>query len=140
MTPTQIIAVQRTFALVVAIREKAAELFYGRLFSLDPSLQPLFTTDIAEQGQKLMAALSMVVAGLGDLSRVVLVVRNLGERHADYGVESRHYDTVGSALLWTLEKGLGKEFTPEVREAWTTAYVTLATVMKDAAQAKRAAA
>ena len=134
MTPAQIIAVQRTFALVVPIKEKAAELFYARLFSIDSSLRSLFKGSMAEQGQKLMAALAVVVAGLADFSRVVPIVQDLGQRHAGYGVEDKDYDTVGAALLWTLEQGLGSDFTPDVREAWATAYTTLATVMKDSAR------
>jgi len=134
MTPLQIISVQRTFALVVPIKEKAAELFYNRLFGIDPSTKTLFKGDMADQGRKLMSALSMVVAGLADLPRVLPAVQDLGSRHAGYGVQERHYDSVGAALLWTLEQGLGKEFTPEVREAWTEAYTTLASVMKAAAK------
>lgn len=140
MTPAQINAVQRTFALVIPIKEKAAELFYDRLFSIDPSARPLFKGDLAEQGKKLMLALAMVVAGLTDLSRVVPVAKDLARRHVGYGVEDHHYDTVGSALLWTLGQGLGKEFTSEVQEAWTAAYTTLASVMKDAAHENRAVA
>jgi nitric oxide dioxygenase len=140
MTPKQIADVQRTFALVVPIKEKAAELFYGRLFSIDPSVKPLFKGDMVEQGRKLMAALATVVSGLTDLPRILPVAQNMGRRHAGYGVEERHYDSVGAALLWTLEQGLGKEFTPDVRQAWTAAYTTLATVMKDAARGSRAVA
>lgn len=139
MTPAQIAAVQRTFTLVLPIKEQAAELFYGRLFTLDPALKPLFKNDMAEQGRKLMAALSTIVVGLNDLPRIVPVAQSLGRRHVGYGVKDGHYDTVGSALLWTLEQGLNKEFTPEVREAWMAAYTTLASVMKAAAKDHTAA-
>jgi hemoglobin-like flavoprotein len=140
MTPTQIAHVQRTFSLVVPIKEKAAELFYNRLFTLDPSLKPLFKGDITEQGRKLMAAIATVVTGLTDLPKIVPIAQDMGRRHVGYGVKDAHYDTVAAALLWTLEQGLGKEFTPEVREAWTQAYTTLAGVMKAAANEKRAVA
>ncbi|MGE5148514.1 MAG: globin domain-containing protein, partial [Rhodospirillaceae bacterium] len=53
----------------------------------------------------------------------------LGERHKGYGVTADHYAPVGAALLWTLEKGLGADFTPETKEAWTAAYTALAGVM-----------
>ena len=140
MNSKQIALVQSSFARVAPIAETAADLFYQRLFDLDPSLRPLFRGDMKDQGKKLMAMLGTVVGGLRQLDRLVPGVRALGARHADYGVRDEHYDTVGAALLWTLEKGLGKAFTPETKEAWTTVYGILATTMKQAAQEALAAA
>ncbi len=133
MTPQEIALVQESWKSVEPIAETAADLFYGRLFELDPALKPLFTTDIKEQGKKLMQMIGVVVAGLSKLESIVPAVQSLGRRHGDYGVEPEHYDTVGAALLWTLEKGLQDAFTPAVKEAWTNAYTLLATTMKDAA-------
>jgi len=140
MTPLQVAAVQRSFSLVVPIKEKAAEIFYDRLFSVDPSLKKMFKGDIKEQGKKLMSALALVVTGLANPASILPKVEELGRKHVAYGVEDRHYDTVGGALLWTLEKGLGDKFTPDVKEAWAAAYTLLATVMKDAAKKARAVA
>jgi hemoglobin-like flavoprotein len=133
MTPRQVELVQTTWAQVVPISEQAAALFYGRLFELDPNLKPMFKSDIKEQGRKLMQMITAAVGGLKDLGKLVPVVENLGRRHVGYGVVDAHYDTVGAALLWTLEKGLGSAFTPEVKEAWATVYTVLATTMKKAA-------
>ena len=133
MTPQQIELVQTTWAKVMPISDTAAELFYGRLFELDPTLKPLFKTDIKEQGKKLMQMISVAVNGLTKLEEIVPAVQDLGRRHVGYGVKDEHYETVGAALLWTLEKGLEDAFTPDVKEAWTETYVTLATVMKEAA-------
>jgi hemoglobin-like flavoprotein len=133
MTPKQKSLVQNSFAQVAPIAETAAALFYARLFELDPALRPLFTTDIEEQGRKLMQMLAIAVAGLDDLDTLVPAVRALGKRHVGYGVRDDHYDTVGTALLWTLETGLGGAFTFEVREAWTTVYTILADTMKSGA-------
>lgn len=133
MTPGQVELVQTTWEKVVPISEQAAALFYGRLFELDPELKPLFTSDIEEQGKKLMMMITAVVRGLGDLGKLVPAVEDLGRRHVGYGVKDEHYATVGSALLWTLEKGLGEEFTPEVKEAWATTYGILAATMQNAA-------
>lgn len=133
MTPQEVALIQQSWAKVAPIREVAAELFYNRLFELDPALKPLFRGDMKEQGRKLMSMLSTVVSGLTRLEAMVPAVQDLGKRHVAYGVEDRHYDTVGAALLWTLGTGLGDDFTPEVKAAWTTAYVTLAGVMKEAA-------
>ncbi|MGE0329247.1 MAG: globin family protein [Ramlibacter sp.] len=129
MTPQQITLVQASFADVKPIAATAAELFYNRLFTLDPALRPLFKGDMGQQGQMLMSMIGAAVSGLKDLERLAPVVRQLGARHVRYGVQAQHYATVGSALLWTLGQGLGDKFTPDVREAWTAAYTLLSDVM-----------
>ncbi len=138
MTPAQIDLVQETFKQVVPIKELAAELFYKRLFELDPKLEALFTGDMVEQGRKLMSALATVVGGLQNFELVEPTVRSLGQRHAGFGVDPEHYDTVAAALLWTLEQGLGEVFTDEVKEAWTAAYLALSATMIDAAKSEAA--
>jgi len=130
MTPHQIDLVQKSFADVKPIARAAAELFYQRLFTLDPALRTMFKGDMAKQGQMLMSMIGAAVAGLRNLETLAPVVRKLGARHVGYGVRTEHYATVGTALIWTLEKGLGEKFTPEVREAWTQAYTLLAEVMQ----------
>ena len=136
MTPAEKNLVQTTFAKVVPIADQAAALFYGRLFEIDPSLRPLFKGDLGEQGKKLMQMIGVAVKGLDSLDTLVPAVKDLGRRHAGYGVTDAHYDTVGGALLWTLEKGLGSAFTPDVKAAWTTVYTVLATTMKAGAEAR----
>lgn len=133
ITPKQKQLVQTSFAKVVPISETAADLFYARLFSLDPTLKPLFKGDMKEQGQKLMRTLAVAVNGLDNLEQIVPAVQDLGSKHVAYGVEPKHYDTVGAALLWTLEQGLGAAFTKETGEAWGAVYTLLATTMKEAA-------
>lgn len=134
MTEEQIKLVQDSWAKVVPISTTAAELFYGRLFELDPSLRPMFKTDIKEQGRKLMTMIGVAVKGLSDLDSIVGAVQDMGKRHAGYGVKDEHYDTVATALLWTLEKGLEDAFTDEVKAAWVETYTLLATTMKEAAK------
>lgn len=138
MTPDQIDLVQDTFKRVVPIKEQAAELFYKRLFELDPSLEAMFTGDMRVQGQKLMSAIATVVGGLKSWEQVEPAVRQLGQRHVGYGVKPEHYETVAAALLWTLEQGLGDAFTGDVKAAWTTAYQAIAITMMDAAKAEAA--
>ena len=128
------ILVQETFALIEPIAETAAELFYNRLFELDPSLRDLFSGDMKEQGRKRMSMLKLAVKGLDNLEKLVPVVQKLGRSHADYGVQAPHYATVAEALLWTLEQGLGEAFTPEVKVAWTNVYTLLAETMIAAAE------
>jgi len=134
VTNTQKVLVQESFAAVVPIADDAAVLFYRRLFELDPSLERMFRGDMTEQRRKLMQMLTAAVKGLDRLDKLVPVVEDLGRRHAGYGVADAHYDTVGAALLWTLEKGLGNAFTAEVKDAWVTVYGLLAGTMKNAAK------
>lgn len=126
--------VQQSFAQVQPIAVVASELFYARLFELDPTLKALFRGDMNEQGHKLMTMLGIAVANLDKPEIVMPALRKLGERHAGYGVADAHYVTVGAALLWTLEQGLGSAFTAEVRAAWTDVYTLVADTMKAAAQ------
>ncbi|PPE72855.1 hemin receptor [Solimonas fluminis] len=135
MTPGQIQQVQHSFEQVAPIAEQAAALFYERLFTLDPGLRSLFKGDIAGQGRMLMQTLGLVVRSLDQPERIVPAVQALGARHAGYGVREADYDTVGAALLWTLEQGLGAAFTASVREAWAAAYGLLAGIMVQAGAA-----
>ncbi len=133
MTPHQIELVRASFAKVAPIADSAAKLFYSRLFELDPSLRPMFKTNLEEQGGKLMTMIGAAVGLLDKPHKLIPVAEDLGRRHAGYGVEDGHYETVGAALLWTLDKGLGDAFTPEVENAWAAAYGTLSSAMRRAA-------
>jgi hemoglobin-like flavoprotein len=133
VTYAQKVLVQESFATIAPLADEVAKLFYRRLFELDPSLQPMFRTDMAEQRKKLMQMLTAAVKGLDRLEQLVPVVQDLGRRHARYGVTDAHYDIVAAALIWTLEQGLGDGFTEELKEAWVTVYSLLATTMKNAA-------
>jgi hemoglobin-like flavoprotein len=131
--------VQSSFALVAPIADTAADLFYDRLFEIDPTLRPLFKGDLKEQKKKLMQMLAAAVRGLDDISALAPVVRDLGARHGGYGVKDEHYDTVAAALLWTLEKGLGEKFTLDTKAAWVAVYGVLSSTMKEGARASMAA-
>lgn len=136
MTPTQVQLIRSSWAAVEPISDVAATIFYDRLFNLDPRLADLFRhTDMAKQRKLLMQTLAVVVKSIDRLDQIIPAVQALGRRHAGYGVEDGDYDTVGAALLWTLEEGLGPTFTPETRDAWATAYSTLAGVMMEASRA-----
>jgi hemoglobin-like flavoprotein len=133
MTPESQRLVRDSFAKVAPIAPAAASMFYARLFVLDPSLRPLFKGDMAEQGRKLMTMIGTAIANLHRLDSIVPAVRDLGRRHGGYGVQPAHYNTVATALLWTLEQGLGDEFTPATRDAWVECYTVLARTMQEAA-------
>jgi nitric oxide dioxygenase len=132
MTPTQQTLVQTSFAKVAPIADVAARLFYDNLFERDPALRSLFKEDMTEQRQKLMAMLSVAVANVRDLSKIAEAVQALGRRHVSYGVKPEDYSTVGAALIATLEKGLGDDFTPEVRDAWQACIAAVAGEMLSA--------
>jgi hemoglobin-like flavoprotein len=140
MTPDQIKAIQDSFAKVAPISEQAATLFYERLFEIAPDVKPLFHRDMKEQGRKLMAALAVVVNGLRNLESVLPAASALAKRHVDYGVKAADYAPVGAALLWTLEKGLGAQWTPELAAAWGSAYTILSEYMIGEAYGRSAAA
>jgi hemoglobin-like flavoprotein len=129
MNPSQIALVQDSFAKVAPIAEQAAVLFYDRLFEIEPSVKPMFHGDMAEQRRKLMAALGVVVTGLTRLETVLPAASALAKKHVAYGVKAEHYPVVGTALLWTLEKGLGERWNPELADAWTAAYGMLSGYM-----------
>lgn len=129
MTPEQIKLVQQSFAKVAPISEQAALLFYDRLFEVAPQVKSLFPADMTEQRKKLMMMLAAVVNGLGNLDSILPAASALAKRHVAYGAKAEHYPVVGSALLWTLEKGLGEAWTPELADAWTAAYGTLSGFM-----------
>jgi hemoglobin-like flavoprotein len=133
MTSEAITLVQTTFSKVLHISDAAADLFYNRLFELDPSVRPFFSEDISEQKKKLMGTLKTVVFSLRQLETIVPAIQELGQRHVKYKVEDWHYAVVGAALLWALEKGLDTDWTPEVKDAWISAYTLISTTMKDAA-------
>src|ERR1700744_1480755 len=122
MTPDQIQLVQQSFAKVAPISEQASVIFYDRLFEVAPSVRALFPDDMKEQRKKLMATLAVGVGGLPNLQAVWPAASALAKRHVGYGAKPEHYPVVGGALLFTLEKGLGADWTPEVAQAWIEGY------------------
>lgn len=134
LTAEEVLQVQQSWARLRPSQATAAGLFYGRLFELDPGLRALFRHDLEAQGAKLMSALNVVVMSLGRVADVLPVLQLLARRHVGYGVQPAHYRTVGQALLWTLQQGLGEAFTPALRQAWAAAYGTVAGAMLAAAE------
>jgi hemoglobin-like flavoprotein len=140
MTPDQVKLIQDSFAKVAPISEQAAVLFYDRLFEIAPQVKAMFPDDMTEQRRKLMMMLAAVVNGLGNLESILPAASALAKRHVGYGAKAEHYPVVGAALLWTLEQGLGDGWTPELAEAWSTAYGTLSGYMTSEAYGQSQAA
>src|SRR5271169_2073798 len=129
VTPDQVKLVQQSFSKVAPISDQAAVMFYGRLFEIAPQVKSMFPADLTEQRSKLMATLAAVVNGLGNLQSILPAASALAKRHVSYGAKPEHYPVVGAALLWTLERGLGPGWTPDVADAWKAAYGTLSGFM-----------
>jgi hemoglobin-like flavoprotein len=140
MTPDQVRLVQQSFAQVAPIADTAAAMFYERLFETTPAVKPLFHAEMADQRRKLMATLATVVAGLGNIETILPAASALAKRHAGYGVKPEHYESVGAALLWTLERGLGGAWNSELATAWSAAYGTLSQFMIGEASGRTQAA
>ena len=138
MTPEQVKLVQESFKKVVPIAPQEADIFYTRLFEIAPEVRPLFPEDLSGQKDKLMSMLATAVTNLHQIEKILPAVEDLGRRHVGYGVTAEHYKPVGAALIYTLEKGLGDDFTPETKEAWLVTYTTLEGVMTKAAEAAAA--
>jgi nitric oxide dioxygenase len=140
MTPEQVTLVQQSFGKVAPNAEQAAVMFYDRLFEIAPQVKAMFPADMTEQRKKLMATLAVVVNGLSNLESILPAASALARRHVAYGARAEHYPVVGSALLWTLEKGLGDGWTPDIAGAWTAAYTTLSGFMIEQAYGRPQAA
>lgn len=132
MTPEQIELIQNSFAKVKPIADKAGDLFYGRLFELAPGVRPLFPDEITGQRDKLMATLGVAVGSLTKMDVLLPILQKLGRDHNNYGAKAEHYPVVSEALIWTLEQGLGDDFTADVREAWLALLGTVSGIMIDA--------
>ena len=140
MTPEQIALVQDSFVRVAPIAPQAAAIFYDKLFTADPSLRSMFRGDMAAQGEALMRMIAAAVRTLDQPEHLMPVLRNLGRRHGAYGVKPQHYDTVGRALIATLEQGLGPAFDVATRQAWVAMYGLVSRTMQAAAATEPAAA
>jgi hemoglobin-like flavoprotein len=132
MTPEQVTMVQESFKKVAPIANTVADLFYDRLFEIAPEVRGMFPDDLREQKKKLIGMLGIAVSNLHQFDTIIPAVETLANRHVDYGVKPEHFQPVGAALLWTLERGLGADFTPPLKKAWTDTYVTLSGIMEDA--------
>jgi hemoglobin-like flavoprotein len=133
MTPEQARLITTSWSRVASIADSAIEQFYNRLFEINPSARVLFrATEMPEQRRKVIEALSLALQSLDDLEALTPTLEELGRRHQRYGVAAAHYDSVGQALLWTLEQGLGTAWTPAMAAAWTELFGQLAGVMKRA--------
>lgn len=131
MTPERRQLVIESWKVLAPNSAQVGAIFYRRLFEIDPNLRPLFKdTILDEQIRKLTTMLDLIVHWLDIPERLVPALKQLGARHHGYGVQDEHYNKVGAALLGTLEEGLGDKFTPDIRSAWTEAFVLISSLMR----------
>jgi hemoglobin-like flavoprotein len=133
MDARRIVRVQDSFEKVAAIGPRAAEIFYEEFFALDPSLRAMFNDNMEVQQRKLLAALGFIARSLHAPEKFLSDVEKLAVRHVGYGVRLEQYNHFGNALLRTLKKTLGPEFTPELCDAWRDAFRMVTRCIKEAA-------
>lgn len=136
LTEKEILLVRNSWSFVIIHSAKAGELFYGQLFELAPEVKPLFKGDINDQAKKLTSMVTLLISKLKKLDDIMNEVKALARRHVNYGTQPKHYDVVGQALLWTLEKGLKDKWNPEVADAWKKLYSILSKAMIEGQQEK----
>lgn len=129
MTPEHVRLVKESWAKILPSADQVGDLLYARLLETYPELDPIFKGDFTEQGRKLMAMIGHAVDGLDDFALMVPALISLGTRHRDYGVQEDDYPKLADALIWTLQQGLGDDFTPELVVAWVGVYRTLTDTM-----------
>jgi hemoglobin-like flavoprotein len=134
MHADEIALVRSSWAKVSETADETGALFYKRLFQANPELRPLFKGEMDEQGHKLMRMIDRAVGALDDLEPLDRVIRMMGARHSGYGVCDDDYIKFGAALMWTLERDLGDDFTPATRAAWASVFRDLAGLMQEGAE------
>jgi hemoglobin-like flavoprotein len=130
MTPEQLPLITSSFAKIFYTRDESAKIFYDRLFAIAPHLRALFKTDMASQGRKLMDTLALAVTTARTPERLTVLLEDTAKRHAEYGAKPQDYVFVGEALIWTLERQLGNDFTPAMKAAWEELYQKTANAMQ----------
>ncbi|HEX6191683.1 MAG TPA: globin domain-containing protein [Chitinophagaceae bacterium] len=130
MTVEQKILIKKTWKMFRGIDPSViGDTFYSKLFNDTPGLRRMFPSNMDDQYKKLIDMLSVIVARIDNLDELNEDITAMARRHLHYGVRPGHYKLVGKALLWTLEQGLGRDWSAEVEEAWTQCYSTISEIM-----------
>lgn len=133
MTPKQVALVRSSWSHILSIDpEVVGTMFYNRLFEIAPHLQSMFHRSLPEQSRKLMTILDHIVEKLDALEEIIENIVKLSQRHSSYGVKPEHFADVGEALLWTLEKNLGRKWNKDIKEAWAMCFITISSAMINA--------
>ena len=139
LTPAQVGIVQHSFKRIGPQATEASRIFYDELFRISPELRVLFPDDLSAHKAKFVQMLAGVIRSLDQIAAISEELVDLGRRHMSYDVEDDHYAIVGDALLWTINRVLGAEFTPEARDAWASAYDMISRVMQEGSEVSHTA-
>jgi nitric oxide dioxygenase len=121
---------QSSFLKLEPQAQEFSDTFYRILLNKYPRLRPLFSeTDMEKQKVKLIESLKLVMVNVYNTEALTFILKNLGKRHVQYGAVLTDYPLIGDALLQSLDRHLGEDWTPEVRETWTLAYQMIADTM-----------
>ncbi|MCF7988963.1 MAG: hypothetical protein K9M02_00820 [Thiohalocapsa sp.] len=137
MTPDTAALVRQSWAELLPKRKQVCTRFYACLFERHPELRRLFKGDMERQANLFLTMINTAVSALDNPEPVVPLLRTVGARHADYGVEDADYDKFADALMQTFAEALGDTFTPEVSAAWQQVYAQLAETMQAGATERR---
>jgi hemoglobin-like flavoprotein len=133
MNPDSERLVRETWSRLKPAADRMATTFYARLFDIDPDVRERFSgVDMGTQRQKFMEMMDGIVRVLDEPGQLVSELAASGRRHVQYGATRRGYESIGAALLWSIERELGADFTPSVRDAWRELYGVVSAVMRRA--------
>ena len=134
LTDEEIHLVQNSTKLMRKSLDEFANAFYRELFRSNPIVKSLFLTNIKDQARKFAQMFELLVVSLNDVDKIIPSLKALGRRHANYGINEGHYGIVGGALIRTLDKSLGADFTEDVKSAWLKTYGIVSMIMIDSAK------
>ena len=133
MTPEQLAIVQTTYASLGPDAAAMAVGFYARLFAADPTARDLFVDGPEVMAVKFSAELAALVEAISTFPTFAPRVRDLGQRHAAYRVQPRHYAAAREALIGALAEHLDGRWNVTTEAAWRRAYNLVAEMMMIAA-------
>jgi len=131
----QIRLLEDSFAKIKPNAMEFSDCFHRHLFENHPEVEPMFEEVSLElQEKKLVASLALIVENLHNPDALSHALHGLGAYHVTKGTMTEHYPYVGQALLQAFEEFLGDDWTPEVADAWKSAYRTISDIMLEGAE------
>ena len=138
MTKEQIALVKSSWKILRDVDHALiGSVFYTKLFFDNPRLEKMFPENMEQQYLKLVDMLTVIVSRLGSSGEIIEDIKALARRHVGYGVRTEHYRYLKTALLWTLEKGLGDDWNEKVEDAWIACYDMISGIMIEASKQVR---
>ena len=135
MKPTTIEIVKSTAPVVKEHGKAITERMYEIAFNERPEYRRFFENShmkSEEEGQKQAAKLAASVyayaSHIDELEKLGDAVEHIAKAHVKTRVIAEQYPVIGECLLAAMKDVLGDAATPEVMEAWTEAYNSLANI------------